>query len=58
MKRRAFTIVELLVVLAIVAVLVALLMPAVNRIRQAAQSTVCQSNSYFYDQLGRFYTLP
>ena len=40
--RRAFSLTELLVVLAIIAVLVALLLPALSQARQAAQSTSCK----------------
>jgi hypothetical protein len=48
-KQRGFTLVELLVVLAIVLVLIALLLPAVQAIRESARTTQCANNQH---QLG------
>jgi len=55
-KSKGFTLIELLVVIAIIALLMAILMPALQRVKKQAKAVVCQSNLHQWSLIFSMYT--
>ncbi|MGB2865552.1 MAG: type II secretion system protein [Sedimentisphaerales bacterium] len=55
-KRKGFTLIELLVVIAIIALLMAILMPALQRVKKQARSVLCQANLKQWGTIFAMYT--
>jgi len=55
-KQKGFTLIELLVVIAIIALLMAILMPALQRVRKQAKTVICQSNLKQWGAIFAMYT--
>ncbi len=54
-SKEGFTLIELLVVIAIIALLMAVIMPSLNKVKQSARNVVCQTNLHQYGLAGLAY---
>ena len=52
-KAKGFTLIELLVVISIIAVLMAILIPALTQVKEQARTIICKSNLRQYVFAGR-----
>jgi prepilin-type N-terminal cleavage/methylation domain-containing protein len=54
-RSKGFTLIELLVVIAIIALLLGILMPALQRVRKQARSSACKANMHSWAQIWNMY---
>jgi prepilin-type N-terminal cleavage/methylation domain-containing protein len=54
-KQKGFTLIELLVVVAIIALLLSILMPALNRVKKQARGVACQANLHQWSLIWKLY---
>ena len=54
-RKKGFTLIELLVVIAIIAILMAILMPALQRVKKQARAIICKNNLAQYGLASRMY---
>ena len=55
-KRKGFTLIELLVVISVIALLMAILLPTLQRVRKQARAIACQSNLHQWGPIFSMYT--
>ena len=55
-KRKGFTLIELLVVISIIALLLSILMPSLQRVKEQARSIICRTNLHGYGLAMGMYT--
>jgi len=55
-KRKGFTLIELLVVISIIALLLAILMPSLTKVKKQAKAVACQANLRQWGLVLNFYT--
>jgi prepilin-type N-terminal cleavage/methylation domain-containing protein/prepilin-type processing-associated H-X9-DG protein len=55
-RRKGFTLIELLVVISIIALLLAVVLPSLNKAKQKAKEVVCKSNTHQWSVVALMYT--